>query len=232
MALLGVDGAGKTTVAHRLERELGLPVVYLYMGVSADSANRMLPTTRLVHAWKRLRGAEPDRRGPRDPGTLRSAPPSSPSARALRAAKSSLRLANRLAEEWYRQAIAWSHVVRGRVVVYDRHFAFDYHAYDVAGGPGLPLSRRIHGFVLARLYPPPDLVLILDAPPEVLLARKGEGTLESLARRRREYLDLHAASARSVLIDATLPLDDVVREAVAAVRGFAQARGLPAARAR
>src|SRR3712207_8707740 len=49
---------------------------------------------------------------------------------------------------------------------------------------------RSHGFVLAHVYPKPDLVVYLDAPPEVMLARKGEGSVEALARRRGEYLAL------------------------------------------
>ena len=48
--------------------------------------------------------------------------------------------------------------------------------------------RRIHGYNLRRLYPRPDLVILLDAPAEVFFARKGEGTLESIESRRQEYL--------------------------------------------
>ena len=65
LALVGPDGAGKTTVARTLEEELRPSVKYLYMGVSADSSNHALPTTRLVQALKRRQGAEPDTRGPR-----------------------------------------------------------------------------------------------------------------------------------------------------------------------
>ena len=53
VALIGPDGAGKTTVARRLEGALGLPVRYLYMGVNPTSSNRLLPTTRLVRAIRR-----------------------------------------------------------------------------------------------------------------------------------------------------------------------------------
>ena len=66
VALVGCDGAGKTTVARRLEGEIDRPIRYLYMGVSADSSNRSLPTTRLAHRIKRAAGAPPDTRGPRE----------------------------------------------------------------------------------------------------------------------------------------------------------------------
>ncbi|HEX4930104.1 MAG TPA: hypothetical protein VFV62_05275, partial [Gaiellaceae bacterium] len=136
VALVGPDGAGKTTVARRLERELGLPVEYLYMGVSARSSNRLLPTTRLAHALKRARGAAPDTAGPRDPESVRRAAPGGAVKRARRSIRASLRLVNRLAEEWNRQFLAARFVRRGSIVIFDRHFFADYHAYDVAGSDG------------------------------------------------------------------------------------------------
>jgi thymidylate kinase len=213
VALIGPDGAGKTTVARRLEAELPLPVSYLYMGVNADASNKALPTTRLARAVKRRRGHGPDDAGP--------PPPPSERAAGTRSFKKSLRagarLANRLADEWYRQALAWRATRRGEVVVFDRHFFADYHAYDVEGGARLPLSRRIHGFVLARAYPKPDLVVYLDAPGEVLLARKGEGDVAALERRRGDYLRLADVAPDFVTVDATLPADEVVRAVAAEV---------------
>jgi thymidylate kinase len=221
VALIGPDGAGKTSVARGLATTLGRPVSYLYMGVSADSSNSLLPTTRLAHALKRRRGAAPDTRGPRDHRETsreglrrrRSA------AAALRAA---LRLTNRLAEEWSRQARAWALVRRGSVVVFDRHFFADYYAYDIAGNGARPLSRRLHGLLLARLYPRPDLTIYLDAPAAVLLARKGEGTAELLERRRSDYLQLAQVLERFVVVDATKPLEDVTRDVAAHVSRFAE----------
>ncbi|MFN8187984.1 MAG: hypothetical protein U0R69_13025 [Gaiellales bacterium] len=225
IALIGADGAGKTTVARRLEHELGLPVRYLYMGDSKDSSNVMLPTTRAVRALKRRRGATPDRAGPRDHAELAKPRPRNPAKRALKATKSGLRLANQLAEEWYRQGLAWRGARRGEIVVFDRHFFSDYHAYDVAGAD-LPLSRRIHGFFLSRVYPLPDLVIFLDAPPEVLFARKGEGTIEILRRRREEYLALAELTESFAVVDAARPLDEVTAQVVSLVRSFSATRRL------
>jgi thymidylate kinase len=214
VALIGCDGAGKTTVARTIEERGRLPVRYLYMGVSSDSSNHQLPTTRLAHALKRARGAPPDTAGPRP-----VAPPAPPVGRvrsARRAARSTLRLANRVAEEWYRQLLAQAHLRRGRIVLFDRHFTADYHAADVAAQQRT-LSRRVHGFLLTRAYPRPALVILLDASPELLFARKGEGTIASLARRRAEYLQLGATLERFAVVDAAEPLPAVVAQVEARI---------------
>jgi thymidylate kinase len=221
VALIGPDGAGKTSVAQGLPTALGRPVSYLYMGVSADSSNSLLPTTRIAHALKRRRGAAPDNRGPRDHREV-SGERRRGRRRAVGALRAALRLTNRLAEEWTRQARAWALVRRGSVVVFDRHFFADYYAYDIAGNGARPLSRRLHGLLLARLYPRPDLTIYLDAPADVLLARKGEGAAELLERRRADYLQLAQVLEHFVVVDATKPLEEVTQDVAAHVSRFAE----------
>ena len=224
VALIGPDGVGKTTIGRRLERTLPLPVKYLYMGVNPDSSNRLLPTTRLMHAIKRSRGAKPDVAGPPDPNRLKPRPKGAVK-RAVAGLRSSLRLVNRLGEEWFRQGLAWRYRRRGFIVLFDRHFFSDYYAYDIANhAAGRSLSRRIHGLILDRIYPKPDLVIYLDAPAEVLFARKGEGTLESLERRRQEYLHMRGLVRHFAVVDASQPEDDVARAVAELIQDFYAAR--------
>lgn len=214
VALIGPDGAGKMTVARALPAALPMPVRYLYMGVSAESSNVLLPTTRLMRRAKRIVGAAPDTAGPPSHAPRRRS--RSFLRRRLADARSVLRLGNRLAEEWYRQWTAWRWQRGGAVVVFDRHFFIDYHAYDVAG-EARTWSQRAHGFVLGRLYPKPDLVIYLDAPGEVLLARKGEGTIDALERRRVEYRAVAAVVPDFVEVDATRSLEAVTAEVAEAI---------------
>ena len=229
VALIGPDGAGKTTVAHRLEEVLPFPVEYLYMGVNPDSSNHLLPTTRAVHALRRRRGAKPDTSGPKDSRAVDAPVSRGMARRVTRSTRSIVRLGNRLAEEWHRAIVAGVHRRRGEVVIFDRHFFADYYAYDVAVKPRRTVSRRLHGFILARLYPKPDLVIYLDAPAEVLFARKGEGTLESLERRRREYLELGEVLDGFAVVDANRPLEAVTRDVAGAIESYSRT-GRPAPR--
>ncbi|MFL5805320.1 MAG: hypothetical protein ACJ8CR_26710 [Roseiflexaceae bacterium] len=224
VALIGPDGAGKTTIGRRIEHALPLPVKYVYMGVNLDSSNHMLPTTRLIKALKRLRGAPPDTLGPPDPNRVR-ARPKNPVKRALASLKSGLRMTNRIGEEWFRQGLAWYYQRRGHIVLFDRHFFSDYYAYDIATARAdRRLSDRIHGFMLNRVYPRPDLVIYLDAPAELLFARKGEGTIAALERRRQEYLSLREVVPHFAIVDASEPAEVVASNVTNLIWEFYKAR--------
>lgn len=207
VALVGPDGSGKTTVAQRLLDELGVPAAYVYMGVNPDASQHQLPTTRLVWALRRRRGVRPDTGPP-------AAPPSGERSGASRALRRELRdlvrVANLVAEETYRSVIVRREERRGRVVVFDRHYFLDYHAHDIAPR-ARTFARTLHGRFLAHVLRKPDLVVYLDAPAEVLLARKGEGTLDDLRRRQRDY-EAAMVGLRVERVAADQSLDTVVGE--------------------
>jgi len=109
--------------------------------------------------------------------------------------------------------VGWWVVVRPRLVrstfvVFDRYYhdlLVDPLRYRY-GGP-MWLARWI-----GKLLPQPDLWILLDAPPEVLHARKQEVSTKETARQREAYLRLVQGMDNSVVVDASQPLDDVVRE--------------------
>ena len=210
VALVGADGAGKSTVTGLLQAaELPRPVRTIYMGVNLEASSLMLPTTRALLLLRRARGHRPDlvasRLTPDDPVATDW----------RRSVKDAARMSVWALEEWLRQAVAGWHTATGHIVVFDRHFFADYFHSDVhadgrrRGGPA-----RVHGWMLQHLYPKPDLVICLDAPAELLYARKPEASPAWLDQRRRQYLDLAGVVPAFVVVDATRPVEAVLADVV------------------
>ncbi len=224
VALIGPDGAGKSTIGRRLQASLGLPIKYVYMGINLEASNVMLPTTRLALAYKRSGGGTLAMGGPPDPDKVKT-PPKGPAKRLVSEVKSGARMVFLMAEEWYRQLVIEYYQLRGNVVLVDRHFVFDYYYHDIVRTRGYrPFSSRAHGYMLEHLYPRPDLVICLDAPAEVLYNRKGEGSVAAIEKRRQEYLQLAGLVQHFVVVDVTQPEDVVANQVTQIVQDFYRAR--------
>lgn len=220
VALIGPDGAGKTTIGRRLTEVVTHPIQYVYLGINLEASNLMLPTTRLILELKRAGGGRPDISGPPDI-SKRKPLPKNPAKRALYELKAGVRMVNLVAEEWFRQGVIWKYLRRGNIVVFDRHFFIDYYFHDIQGTHSeRPLSSRLHGFLLNRFYPRPDLVICLDAPAAVLFARKGEGSIELIERRRQEYLGMRSLFPNFVTVDVTQAPDQVLQDVAAIIDRF------------
>jgi thymidylate kinase len=210
VALVGLDGAGKTTVASLLQERHPDKLRRVYMGDNIDSASHRLFTTRwlLRLARSRLSALCPvpsatDGEGPR-PRTLSTLP---------------FRILwglNRVLDEAYREQVSRRYVRAGLTVVFDRHFLLDYSPSSVGGRASL--RRRLRTGLRRKLLAQPDFVVVLDVPPELAFARKGEFSIEHLRRRRGEYLDLAARLPRMAVVDATLPPTDVVEQVFRAIQ--------------
>jgi thymidylate kinase len=219
VALIGADGAGKSSICRVLESDFPLPIKSIYMGVNLETSRLMLPTTRLILAIKRRRGRHPHVTAPvsraRDEAThnvLR---------RASLGLRSIARMSNWIAEEWFRQVVARYYKSRGLIVLFDRHFFCDYYAHDIAARYGKRrLGNRIHGTLLKRFYPRPDLVIFLDAPPDELIARKQGPSREFLERRREDYLELGDVLPHFVVVDASRPQREVVGRVAEEILSF------------
>ncbi len=109
---------------------------------------------------------------------------------------------------------------RDGVVLFDRYHAdllVDPRRYRY-GGP-MWLAQ-----IASNLMPQPDLVIFLDADPDVLLSRKQEVPREALERSRERYLALCAAHPRFNIIDASQPLDQVIDDVSQLVASLHQRR--------
>jgi thymidylate kinase len=82
-----------------------------------------------------------------------------------------------------------------------------------------PRTRLVRA--LGHLLPQPDLLVVLEGPPHVLLARKPELPEAELARQMRAWHEVVPARAARVFVDTSPPLADVVERATHEVRAIA-----------
>jgi thymidylate kinase len=118
--------------------------------------------------------------------------------------------------------------VRGRLILFDRYV---YDRQLNASGKR-SLKTRARRWLLSVAAPRPDLVVFLDAPGEVLYARKGEHSPEILEQQRQHYLGLREHIPQMVVVDATRDAEYVRRSVTALIwRGYARhLRGASVAR--
>jgi thymidylate kinase len=168
VALLGPDGAGKSTLASGIEDSFVFPVRQMYMGLTGG----------MLRQVDRLRV----------PGVVR---------------------AGRLAVIWYRYLLAQYHVARGRLVVFDRYI---YDA-DVPTPHRLGLLARAGRWMDGRCCPAPDLILLLDAPGELMHQRKPSYTPEMIEDWRQHFLRLRHRLPGIEVIDSTRSTGEVRTQA-------------------
>jgi len=114
----------------------------------------------------------------------------------------------RLLHVWGSYVQALYHQARRRFVIFDR---YPYEALLPGPSGAGALSRARRG-LLGRSLPAPDLVVVLDAPGEILHRRKPEHSVERLDRDREGYRALAKRLPRALVVDASRPLEEVRRD--------------------
>jgi len=219
VALIGGDGAGKTTVANAAIQSCGLPMKYVYMGLSTRSSNHALPSSRLVLSFKRWLYKRETRK------STEPLPHDIPASQLEYRenthgwAWNTARFLNRMLEAWYRQYISILYQLRGYVVIYDRHFFFDSAPGVInSQNQSLLLFDRLFFWFMTHVYPRPTLTIFLDAPSELLFQRKGEATPEYLEQQRVAFLSQGGKLPHFVQVDASQPFEKVLSEVVQQIR--------------
>jgi hypothetical protein len=137
----------------------------------------------------------------------------------FRTARELAALTYRLATSWYRIAPGYRAAWLGHVALFDRH-----PVEVLAVRPDrTPLGRAYERFAVRHLLPHLDAIVVLDAPGEMLFARKPEHPVEVLEEWRRGYAREFPQATR---VSTAAPTERSVAEVSAAVwRAVARRRG-------
>jgi thymidylate kinase len=192
IAVLGPDGAGKGSVIAALRTQIPAGVVAVYLGHGeaslAEYARRPPPADasigRVRRLARRVTALLPDALGDAQH-------------RARRAIRKAVRT-------WAAYRYAW----RGDIVLCDRH-PLEVLATDA---DRRTLGGAVERWVTRRLVPWPDAVVLLDAPGDVLYARKGEHSPGVLEAQRRAFRNVFGARNATV-VATTGGLERTVAEA-------------------
>lgn len=189
LVLAGLDGSGKTTFAREL---------------CAESARRgVFGGTRYFHFVPRAKGVEFP--WPVFADVPRKSPPRGGM---IGHVLSAARLVRNVAlARWRHEYRVKPLLERGWLVVIDR-FLLNYWLDPASvrySGPESWLDRA------AALLPRADLLVVLNAPAEVLLARKQELSLAEIARQAARLRELPQIARQRLDLDATLPPGELAR---------------------
>lgn len=212
IAVLGVDGSGKTSVTVAVRNWLGaeVDVLPIYFGTGDGRPSLLLlPLKVLVPLGMRLIGNKPN---VSSHGPVSSQSPTRVYGLLLTMWASVLAVEKRL-----KLLAARRGADRGMVVLSDRYPQDQITAFN--DGPLLPRLERSPHFMRefeARAYAlakrlPPDLVIKLIAAPEVLAVREPTMKPSVIQQRVLQLRQLTFPGAKIVNIDAELPLQEVIR---------------------
>ena len=195
VAMVGTDGSGKSTVADQIAERLhsvGVPTHGAYFGMARGN----LPGVGL--ARKVLGIAKPG--GEDKSGVVQDKPTAAPTDHA----------GLRKAAAWYYAVeYGWRYLStvaparrRGEVVLCDR-YVYDLRDSPWPGSPAAAFAQRI--------VPRPDILVLPDAPIELIHARKPERTFAEQRDQQQKFRDLlaeHPAAFANLTVDTSGATED------------------------
>lgn len=187
VAIVGPDGAGKTTLAESIVTSAPFTVRRVYMGHGAGEVAREPGLLRALARWAQATAG--------------------PSKRSF--VRGSTRWLARFALQCARSVEIRARRAAGHLVVLDRH------VLDLLVPRRTTRLRRLLARLMTRICPQPDLVVVLDAPAEVLRRRKGdEHSIADLSAQRDAYVSFCRRLPHGIVISAARGQTEVRHEVV------------------
>lgn len=244
IALIGPDGAGKSTLTEALNAWLGelMDTRQLYLG-KGDPVSATWQALARAKWWAletlagRQRPPAPEMPAPSPGGELETPelpdlnpdevlrytpPPERSTSRQILRDMAWVSLAGRHFINTRRAHLA---ARQGALVVADR---FPFHASHLAGGPAIPSTsdqppaRRVLSMSEDAIYTslqrtPPDLIFRLNIAPEIAWRRKPDHDIKAIAAKSIALSALNPGPATLIDLDATLPPGILLHQAKIAI---------------
>lgn len=208
VTLLGPDGSGKTLVCTRIADSPLRTVPYKKIRIQ-KGYRQHLPELRKIAGALVRRPIAPvgDARDPH------GAPPHHPLVWLLKFVYYTV-------DTWLQHVQTRRDLAHTGLVIRDRYLielTIDARRYRYVGPSFIP-------HLIATIQPRPTMVIVLDAPPDVLQTRKHEVPLEESIRQRQAYRELALRHANGHIVRSDRPIDDVVRDVLDLLIAHAKVR--------
>ena len=196
IVFMGTDGSGKTTMIETIKQVSNEKWTYVHMG----NKSNFLPTTALINKYRRANQSSeisrcaPIVEGGREGGQVKECGFIKDSLVILK--EFIYKLNYRMEIYTHIQYLRFRSIIRGQKV----RLLVDRYIYD-----GYKCGGSLRGYTI---FPRPDLIVLMEAPIDVLLTRKNEHkreVLEGFVSRYKEFIYFQRLS-RAMVVNSTKPI--------------------------
>jgi len=194
IVFMGADGSGKTTMINTLIDQLQEEDwQYVHLG----NKSQLLPTTRLIHLIRKK-----NKKNPITKKSFQENDTVSKSHSLISETKNKILTIN-----YYLEVYIHIQYLRIKNLFFSKHsrLVIDRYIYD-------KFYENINRFSVFKFFPKPNLIVLMDAPINILLSRKSEhnrNTIEDFKKRYNNFL-LKQRYSKAIKIDSSTPISDGV----------------------
>jgi thymidylate kinase len=110
--------------------------------------------------------------------------------------------------------------IKSQLIIFDRY----YHDLLIDPKRYRYGASMMFAKIVSWLIPKPDLFIVLDAPAEVIQARKQEVPLEETQRQRTAYLKFAREQSNCIVLDTSVGIEETVKQGSEQILAFMKER--------